>query len=359
MPLDSIQNIDFSPLSSCNPLTLDFWSSNHERPSQEPTIDITPLIMNTEFNFGNDFDFDGVSMYSWLQPNSDRIAECIIYSHPTQLYPWSFLSKAAKEIQTRTFRNSSTYFYRKYISQHNICRALDLADYGFVDCDLRDILLSIPSETSTEDAREIIRKVLVNEIVASVDRGGPTTGLNLEKLITQHGEIEIMDRIERINNLRKREIEQVVLGQIEEQYTRTTKYDYGSYIIVDLRELWVTAYGYEILNGLDKGEDEVFEFYHDDFNEKLSTSPTGLSQIKSSFTAMGFSLKVSDPSEFGMDISELSDHGVNLSDLSKTGVSMSLELKQSIWWTVENKGNYWDDIKRRRVKRSSAKFPRA
>jgi len=218
-------------------------------------------------------------MSSWFRPRPRR--QEIIYSSPSRLYSWSFLYKIIEQ-----FKND-------YRIQHDILAALDLADYGFIDRDLTDTFLAIAPETSTEDVREILIKFLVEKITAVVDRDGPTIGLNLEKLLAKHG--EIVARAQRILELRKREIEQA-----------TIQVEYGEW---DLRELWLTTYGYEVLSAMDMG---------------LTTNYEGHEQIKNAFAELGQKYKIDD------------------SPVSRE--DMSNELKECIWWIADNRGKDWTEI---------------
>jgi hydroxymethylpyrimidine/phosphomethylpyrimidine kinase len=79
---------------------------------------------------------------------------------------------------------------------------------------------------------------------------------------------------------------------------------------VDLRELELTAYGYEILTAL---------------GMHLTTNLEGLERVKNAFAEQGFELKTGDT--------------------SVSGVKMGDELKQAIWWIIDNRGRRWGGIK--------------
>jgi len=76
-----------------------------------------------------------------------------------------------------------------------------------------------------------------------------------------------------------------------------------------LRELWLTAYGYEILSAMRFG---------------LTTDSKGFEQITTAF------------SEINLDL--------NYDKTARSGVQMSRELRESIWWIQENKGKLWMEI---------------
>ena len=89
--------------------------------------------------------------------------------------------------------------------QHDVLYAFGLGDYGFIDYDMEDFLLSIPPDTPDEKARKEITDMLVEKIVEAIDNGRATTGLDLEAMITQQPEIAI--RIQEITKLRNEEME--------------------------------------------------------------------------------------------------------------------------------------------------------
>ena len=136
--------------------------------------------------------------------------------------------------------------------------------------------------------------MLLIEITKAIDEGRTTTGLKLEEIITRH--IEIAKRTKRITKLREREIQEVRVGVKADR--------------VDLRELWCTAFGYEILSA---------------FDMKLTTDKEGLARIKIVLGELGFRVKTGRT--------------------SVSGVKMSDKLKKAIWWIVENRGRPWSEIK--------------
>jgi hypothetical protein len=181
--------------------------------------------------------------------------------------------------------------------QQDILYAMGFKDYGFIDHDLKSFLLSIPPDTSIDEVRESVRQKLVEIIITSVDSGRTTSGLKLDDLLTQNS--GIAERADRIHDLRKAEMEQVRVGVKEND--------------VDLRELWTTAYGGEILSRLDM---------------RIITDQDGLEHVRHIITELGFELKTGET--------------------SLSGVDMSDELKEAIWWIVKNKGRPWREIDRER-----------
>ncbi len=277
---NQLHEIDLKPLSSCKNLTHLLLVRN---PLQ--TADVTPLLNNPEKNDKNlprVYIDEQIVAHSWL-PDMEKGHRSLVYSRPTSQYPWHFLHEVAK--------NSP----KDYRIQHDILAALGLGNYGFVDHDLTKIMRSISSKTATHEAQTLLADILSDKIVATVDRGGHTTGLNLEYLSGRHPEIE--ERTQEIIRLRASEIEQTTIGVDGDMF--------------DLRALWLTAYGHEILSALDL---------------RPITDSIGLEQVKKAFTDIG--------------------HEVHLSQSLAYGVDMSNKLKNCIWWIVENRGKLWSVIKR-------------
>lgn len=131
----------------------------------------------------------------------------------------------------------------------------------------------------------------------AADKGKATTGLKLEGLLTEHGDIAI--RAQQIIGLRDAEMKQVQIG------IQGNK--------VDLREFWLTAYGYDILSALGMG---------------LTTNLEGLERIRTAFAELGFE--------------------VNTGETSVSGVKMRRPLKKAIWWIVQNRGRPWNEIEKRK-----------
>ncbi len=268
-----MKSIDLIPLRYCEgPLRFCDGSWQLELGGYEDLkVDITPVFDRVDVGIVGFF-----SIYSWL-PNSARTIGVPRYSRPMQLYPWDFLYHVISE------------FPHDYRIQHDVFYALGLGDYGFVDRDLTDLMLSLGSSTSTEDAREAISKVLLQEIVQSVDNDGITTGLNLAALSLKHG--EIAGRAKKIIEVRMRELEQIRVSISREKK-------------IDLRELAITAYGFNILNALDTN----LGFYVEKYAFK---------QIDDALLELGVKLR--------------------MGKTKKSGVKMSRELRKCIFWILEMK----------------------
>jgi len=261
---NQIKKIDISPLNFCPSLQkIDVLDNQFE------TIDVTPLTGDRQI-------YSDAQRTAWLSCKDSS------YGRPSASYSWRYLHQVAEGLG------------EDCRIQQDILSALGLARYGFIGCDLRKILLRISPQKTIKDAQNRVTKLLVKNIAATVDDGGATTGLKLEELLTQHDQIAV--RTHHIIELRNDEVEQVVIPVNGNK--------------VDLRELWLTSYGYDILSALDM---------------RLDTDLTGLMQVRSAFAEMGFQLKTGKK-----------EH---------SGVKMKNELKQAIWWIAENKGKKWAYIR--------------
>ncbi len=264
---NKLKSINLNPLWSCKNLkTLDL-TKNELR-----SVDFTPIY----FTRGVSID-DACKGYSWLIASR----EGIVYERPSDIYPWPFLHHIAK------------MFGKDPRVQQDILHAMGLKNYGFIDCDLEDLFLSIPPQITIEEAVKQVANGLIREIAKSVDRGGTTTGLRLEELITKHVEIAI--RAQEITEIRDSEIKRVRVGESSNE--------------VDLKELWLTAYGYDVLTALGK---------------KLITSVSDFEQVKHTFSDMGFELQGNKT--------------------SIPGAKMGNILKMVVLWIIKNRNEQWYKI---------------
>lgn len=265
-----IKSIDLIPLRFCE----GSWQLEMGG-SKGLKVDVTPVFDREDVGVVGFF-----PIYSWL-PNRASTIGAPRYSRPMQLYPWDFLYHVISE------------FPHDYRIQHDVFYALGLGDYGFVDRDLTELVLSLGPLTSTEDAREVIAKVLLQEIIQAVDNGGITTGLNLDALVLKHREIG--ERAKKIIEIRMRELERIRVSISREK-------------IIDLRELAVTAYGFNILNALDTNLGFYIEIH-------------AFKQIDDALSELGFKLK--------------------MGKTKQSGVKMSRELRKCIFWFIDMKDKFY------------------
>ncbi|MFW9863764.1 MAG: leucine-rich repeat domain-containing protein [Candidatus Thorarchaeota archaeon] len=264
---NQLPNIDLSPLYTCS--NLEQFSAGQNRFVH---TDVTPLSNNVGLPYKEEEE-----SISWLRREGSK------YGRPQKVCSWSFLYRIVKQHDT-DFR-----------LQQDILYALGLDEYGFFDCDLRDLFLSIPPDTSIESVREEVVNELISQIGKIVESDKAAPGLALEKLIKKHPELAAI--APHILSHRNREMKRLAV---------TVK---GSE--VDLRELWLSAYGYEVLNALDMG---------------LVTDLEGLQEITEALAELGFDLKTDRT--------------------SKSTINMEWQLKETIWWMAQYRGRSWRDIRR-------------
>ena len=261
-----LRTLDLYPLFSCGKLSELYLKSN-----SLSILDITPLLSRPDILAD-----DACKMHSWIR------MEKASYQRPVPTDSWRFLRSVAElGLESRRI-------------QHDFVYAMGLAKLGFFARDLEELLLSIPSETTMEEAREQVVEVLLFDVIAAIDGGESATGFQVEEFYKTNGDIAA--RTQEIFELRKREIQNLVLE------LRNDK--------VDLKPLWLTAYGYEVLSAL---------------GEHLSTDLGGFERLKKSFEKIGFTLKTGDA--------------------STDAVKMPNETKQVIWWLAENTGRQWAEVR--------------
>jgi hypothetical protein len=178
--------------------------------------------------------------------------------------------------------------------QQDILVAAGLGFFGFIERDFRKFFLQLSPSTPIEIVREKTAPLLVDAIAKAVDIGRATTGLRIEKLVDKHNKLR--ESVDRIFEIRKTEIQETSIGVRGNE--------------VDLRELWLTTYGYDILNALEMN---------------LTTDLTGFEHVKRAFEELGHELKIGDS--------------------SISGVNMSGAMKDCIWWIAKNRGKKWSEIK--------------
>ncbi len=270
---NQLRSIDLTPLSSCTSLQeLELLMNPYK------TIDLTPLFSSINLHKLK-YEHTGSQASLWLSLSPELP---IPYERPTQTYPWSFLYGVAEHHE------------RNMRVQQDILYALGLGEYGFIDTDLRNTFTRIAPETPLHAVRETIGLVIVNQITIAIDQGRATTDLDISKHYAEHWELAM--RTQRTLDLRKSEIQNVQVGISSEG--------------VNLQELYLTAYGYEVLTAL---------------GMRLMTTEEEFGQVVEVFRELGFKLKTGNT--------------------PISGVLMSDGLREAIWWIIENRGKPWKEIK--------------
>ncbi len=282
---NNLQRIDLIPLASCPSLSgISLWNNPLEN------IDLTPLTLcenleNVGLKVG---EIRGLSWIPILSTHSPVMCPehwTTFYERPTHTYPLSFLISVVK-----------TYPQDLRILL-DVLKCVGLGEYGFVELDPNLVLDSFSQSTTMDEVRERLITHITEIIIRETETDGPTTGLSFTNK-------EVAARFQRIIEMRAQEIERVRVGVDDEFF--------------DLRELYVTAYGYEVLSTLPLSPATRDRFAPD---SRLKTDLKGLEMVKQAFGELGFDIKTAEK--------------------SVPGVKMSDELKQVILWIVENHGHSW------------------
>lgn len=291
---NKLKQIDLSPLSSCTKLEiLDLSFNSLEK------LDLIPLSLCTrikEMHLGgnNIKELDLTPLFPSLKHNSylsvDATLDLQTFMYPTlpsisdeirrlPLEPgwdWTPIAK----LMRISLRDSE---YR--ILQYGLLDAIGLRHLGYIDSDLRACFDGLSNEITVREATALIASAIVEKLVGIIDSGGSTIGLDIEHC-TQYG--DLASRLDAVLHLRQQEMENVEISFFGGEY--------------DLRGLWLTAYGFEILRALKMG---------------FTTDKTGVEKIMNILENSGFTIKV------------VKNEAVSYPS------HVSCSLKKYIWWLVQ------------------------
>ena len=196
-------------------------------------------------------------------------------------------------------------------TQYMLLRNLDLLNIGMVDSCFLDEVCKIPPDMQYDEAKEAVKSIVIQKMCDQIDRGGTTVGLRLDELHPKSKYTELHKLTEKIVRLRKDELEIVEViydldgcaGRVWTEFPEEEEY----LDCYDLRGLWLTAIGNEILKEL---------------RMSLSTSSRGLDMIFNECKRRGYGL-------YDVEILEMGD----FSPLSK----MSDEMQELILSLVDTR----------------------
>ncbi|MHA2115722.1 MAG: tetratricopeptide repeat protein [Candidatus Thorarchaeota archaeon] len=146
----------------------------------------------------------------------------------------------------------------KFQAQFGVLDSLDLIEFAGYDGDVCELLKQIPEDRPFEDVGNLLYEMLIEEVSKQIKKDGPTLFLDVERLAHTKGVILIPHILEAKN----KELEDARVYISETQ--------------VDLRDLWKTSIGFDILTALEM---------------RLETDIYGLERIKQSLEGIG--MKVS------------------------------------------------------------------
>jgi hypothetical protein len=142
-------------------------------------------------------------------------------------------------------------------AQKGLLEALNMQELSGLDTDPKETLADVSADDSFESAQERIYDRAVELLGEQVQRGGPTLFLDVLKM----KDTRASRLIPSIVSQRKTEIE-----ELEVQTLRGTGF---------LHSLWMTSYGFDVLNVLDFG---------------LTVNSEAMKQVKAAFDEAGFDL---------------------------------------------------------------------
>ena len=161
----------------------------------------------------------------------------------------------------------------------DILEGMGLEELSGCDYDIFAALENIPPESELVDIQSFLRHTLVGTLLEQFESGGTTVLLDIEKMLDTPAAV----LIPRIVELRRKEIENIVVPLVGKKLTVYDVYmnEVGitteSVDSIHLQDLWMTAYGFQVLQLLDLG---------------LKTNIDGLSKIEIVMDRLGMKLKV-------------------------------------------------------------------
>ena len=160
----------------------------------------------------------------------------------------------------------------------DILEGMGLEELYGCDYDILEALENIPEGSDLVDIQSFLRHTLVETLLDQFDEGGTTVLLDIGKMVDTPASV----LIPRIVELRKRELEQTIVpinGKrlvIHDVYMNEIGVTTDPKDPVQLEELWLTAYGFQVLLSLELG---------------LRTDLQGLHKIKVVMERLGLNLR--------------------------------------------------------------------
>jgi hypothetical protein len=229
----SISTIDLTPLNSCTKLkTLNLQENKLKR------LDLTPLRTCKALR---EFQVDRrVVQDTFLGEEhfeNVRFRHELKFNVPVRLPSLDAISDVFPLVGGRDPAWKTVHMF------HEVLSILNLGWIGLLDIEvdlMESLLRSILTDAQKEHARELMRERATPLIINQIESGGTTIGLEPERLG------EAATRIDRVAELRREEMSQVILHEYYELKRLLNS-------IIDLRPLWLTAYGHQVLTVLGLG----------------------------------------------------------------------------------------------------------
>lgn len=227
---NQLETIDLSPLAACRRISR---LCLHDNPLR--TVDITFLIFMNQQVWELE-SIKNASLQTFLTEETFRshydhyIPPGVEYNVPNKLTDLEMISRLV-----RIVRRSEPSWKRILLTQ-SILSELGLGWLGILDNGIDTVLRMLVNSKDLENFKEKVVPVVLNLVREQIENAGSTIGLIVESMLISR---EFAEKIERVVELRERELEQTGIVTNGED--------------VDLTPLWLTAYGYEILTALHFG----------------------------------------------------------------------------------------------------------
>lgn len=226
-----LSELDLSPLVRCTELLQLFLQDNTLR-----RLDLTPLALANGLSSSSwETRFFMDSFVPWIETLFSKDNFWSVYSETPLSIRYDapvFISDLAVISQVLNKVIQSEPAWKMTHLLHNTLSLLGLDWLGMVDTDAGSLL----TEYFAGQEQAILEEMVISRVSEQIDSGSTTIGLDAQRL-SEHPELAV--KSDRVLDLRRREIEQVRVVETESG--------------LDLRPLWLTAYGYQVLSALGLG----------------------------------------------------------------------------------------------------------
>jgi hypothetical protein len=277
---NQLQEIDLSPLSTC----FELEDLNLER-NQIQHIDLTPLSSCRKLeSLLVDI---GVKEETILSREQFKGMLLYDYDYLKVDVPVPMTSLAAVEYAFPLVREEPAW--KTFHLFNEALSILDLDWLGRIDGDPTSFLDAILT-TERVVVGERTLEMLVPVVCQQIDDRKTTIGLDIERAITENREFH--ERVDRVRQLRLEELERVRVIQDDEG--------------IDLRRLWMTAYGHQILTTLGLG---------------MTCTANQFEKVRRAVAKLGIELEIVEDGDYDYptDISDSLTRAILLSAIYATG----------------------------------------
>ncbi|NHJ14299.1 MAG: leucine-rich repeat domain-containing protein [Candidatus Thorarchaeota archaeon] len=236
LSVNKLNSIDLWPLASCMHLErLPLYGNNLQ------AVDVTPLLL-----FGSPCRLyldEGTQIlahpgfHGYVETGETEKSEVDTKQVQLSLNPcedlWQQVSSIIRQIRSRLPEDSDI------LVQLLILKLTKIEGLGLYDGPLDDLLGFIDEHSSYDEAKENLYDRMLTLVEKQLEANGATMFIDIDRLSTSRASKIIPKVLER----KREEIEDILLT-VQNQ-------------IVDLRPLWLTSYGYEILKSMELSQLEV------------------------------------------------------------------------------------------------------